>query len=163
MPSEPRWVAARDSVVEDLGLMSRANGYWYDYAEVTSGTASFADEPDYAVPSPFYEWLGTIEERVGLGDESATTRCRHNEGFLITFSIKSLDGDHERMAARVRMDVHTALMGSTRRNRGMARVNTFDVSTAWSAGDEGGKQGGGILALTYVVRIDHTTGDMATQ
>ena len=162
MASEPRWIAIRDDLEESLALMSRANGYHYDYAPTTRGVADFHAESDYTVPSPFLEWGGTVQEG-GRTDEQATARYRHNEAWMISFSIRSPDLDHEAMAARVRSDVHTALMGLARRTRGEARVNTFDVGTSWSAGDQGGKQVGGILGLSYVTRWDHTTGDMSSQ
>ena len=38
---------------------------------------------------------------------------------------------------------------------------TFDQDALWSGGGEG-VQEGGILGLLYVVRWDHTTGDMST-
>ena len=164
MPNEPRWVAVRDHLLDSLALMSRANGYHYDYAPTVIGSAAWPNEGDTARPAPHLEWTGTIAQGGG-SDETATNRFRRDEGWSVSFVVQSPDGDHERMAARIRADVHMALMGGTpsRRTRGEARVNTFDLSTTWSPGGRGAEQEGGILDLGYATRGDHVAGDMSSQ
>ena len=163
MPNEPRLVAIRDDLIADLGLMTKANGYWFDYAPAKYGAADFQGEGDFARPTPMIEWQGTVPADSITGGELATSRSRQNEVFVVTLAVQSSDNDHERKAWRIRSDVHTALLGGSpsRRIRGQSLTMTFDQATLWSGGGEG-VQEGGILGLSYVIRWDHTTGDMST-
>lgn len=165
MPSEPRLLALRDDLVSTLAAMSRAEGCWYDYGVVVSGAAAdWEAEKDYQQPRRFLMWDGEVEQDPRHGGEAiaggAPNRFRHYERFIVSLAIK--DGDPEKAAWRMRSDHHKALIGSNRHRSG-TRVNTFDVGTLWEPFYEGGAPIGGVLALVYVVRWDHVTGDMTTQ
>ena len=174
MPTEPIFVTLRDDLIDSLEVMSSANGFWHDYAEVRfQSQAAFNEEKDPARPAVHLRWMEAIngDPRTGVQDAAsgAAGRDRHYERFLVSASLVDTDGgDHERKAARFRADVNKALISTNavlglNRNRGVTRSNTYaEIEVEWLPAIEGGAVLGGYLGLVYVVRWDHVSGDMAT-
>lgn len=169
MPAEPRFLAIWDDFKKALQSMTRANGYYYDYGPVEEDKDIIWDGAASYDPAPVsMMYAGEQGQDETYGGETATRRFRRFDAVVVSVPVRDRDGQHSRKAARMRADLHRALMATTaaqvtatgfERSRGTAgRSGTFEARTTYQ-----GNQDGGILGVTYYLRWDHVSGDMTTE
>jgi hypothetical protein len=165
MTTDPRWLSCRDAIVTALEGMSEDAGYHHDYGPVATGgaVATWDRSAEKRRNTVYVAWIGPV----GQGDsqygfEMPAGRSRPMDVWRISVAFRYED-DPELWAARFRADVHAALMGGDR-TLGVAGTLVTDTGEGeWVPARDGDRVVGGSMAVAYIIRWDHRTGDMATR
>ena len=161
MPDEPLINLIRDELVTIAEDISKANGYWLDYGDVVAGAVADWDaEKDFERPRIFIAYDGEESGDAIVGAETATMRFRRHERFMVTVAVK--DNDPEWLLQRIRADLHKAFIDEDGRFLTNGRGAIFEAGSDWLAWPDVGVPIGGALAVTYVVRWEHVSGDMSS-
>lgn len=164
---ESRFIPILRNIEATLAGMKVGNGYWYDYGRVMwDGRASWENDPGLPMnPEVCFWWDGSQPEDGGIaGGETATRRTRQLEAVWVEVAAQSHGGlPVGEVMVRMRQDIHKAMMED--RCRAGTRIVTFDSGTVEL---EYGKPDPkvplfGKIAIKFLIRYDHITGNMGAQ
>lgn len=174
--AEPLAYTRYQHAIESLRLMSKGNGFHYDYGDIVENSeAIWAEENDTRRPEVHVRWVGMRPIDDLTGNEQAAGRHRRYDVYRVSATVKDDGGKHTRKGQRVHADWHkallsldatltsTALPGGLNRNRGDGRTTTYDGGIPEDGIVPVHEDGGFVMAVDFIIRSDHLTGDMGSQ